>query len=422
MPRLLLVHHDTGEAALDGAVAGLLAAQTGARLRRLAGGRDLDGLDVRQHVLAEGGLAANGVLWAERASGRPVEARVDIDGPTGLPADGPVVVSVNPRVAGHGADAALAAEAARRGWDTGIVRVRAEGALLEAVSDGGNASEQPAGRWRRDAFGRVVPLASALSMRIPPEPMGEPVDNPPRILLLGNEEHHRRVYPAALAALGDAADGLDRRVKLRFLAPDEAAALGDLLPDMADGLLLPGGSDMGQVAGQIAAARIALRHGLPTVGLCLGMQSMAAAALRERLGLEGATLAEADPAAACHGVVLRPDTGGPAHRLGEDRTELIPSSQLGRLYGRESTLERYNHRYVLNPALIPALERAGVSVPAWAAAHRTADAVEAAGHPFFIGMQGHPELNSAAGRPHPLLTGFLRAAIRRADTLRRLPS
>lgn len=254
MPRLLLVHHDTGEPALDGAVAGLLAAQTGARLRRLTGDRDLDGLDVRQHVLADGGLAANGVLWAERASGRPVEAGVDIDGPAGLPADGPVVVAVNPRIlapgAAPGAEAALAAEAARRGWDTGTVRVRAEGALLEAVFDGGNGTELPAGRWRRDAFGRVVPLASALSMRIPPEPMGEPVDNPPRILLLGNEEHHRRVYPAALAALGDAADGLDRRVRLRFLVPDEAAALGDLLPDMADGLLLPGGSDMGQVPGE----------------------------------------------------------------------------------------------------------------------------------------------------------------------------
>ncbi|MCW2241734.1 glutamine amidotransferase-related protein [Azospirillum canadense] len=413
MPQLLLVTHETDEPALDGAVAGLLAVRFGARLRRLRGGRDLPGLDVRQHVLAGGGLAANGLLWAERASGQPVDAGVEIAGPGDLPADGllpdrSVAVAVNPQVTGDGSTAALRAEAERRGWPVRTVQVVPDGERLVALVDGRIDGAEEVGRWQRDGFGRPMPAGT-------PAPAS---DRPAlRIVILGTEAYHRRQYPAALAALGDAADDLGLAVVVRFVAPDDLAALRALVEGTmgrVDGILLPGGSDMGQVEGQITAARLALRRDLPTAGLCLGMQSMATAALRERLGLEEACLAEANPAAPVHSIVPRPDGEGGRHRLGDDATDLMPASRLGQLYGRARTVERYNHRYVLNPALVPDLERVGVSVPALSATHGTADAVEVADHPFFIGMQGHPELNSAPGRAHPLLRGFLRAAAGRS--------
>ncbi|MGQ9365081.1 glutamine amidotransferase-related protein [Azospirillum sp. ST 5-10] len=405
MPRLQLVVHDTGEPALDGAVAGLLAARSGARLRRLRGDRDLAGPDVRQHVLAGGRLAPNGLLWAERASGVAVDTAVEIAGARELtvadaPADRPLVVAVNPRVAGAAAAATFARDAEGRGWPVDVLRVAPDGAALVARSRKGDV-----GRWRRDGFGRVVPDGT---------PATGPAGPPLRIVILGTETYHRHQYPAVLAALGDAADALGRALVIRFRAPDDGAAIRAMAVEDADGLVLPGGSDMGQVAGQIAAARLALTSGLPTVGLCLGMQSMATAAVRERLGLEAATLAEADPAAPIHSVVLRPAGPGGGHRLGDDASELRPGSHLARLYGRTRTVERYNHRYVLDPALVPDLERVGVRVPARSVTHGTADAVEAADHPFFIGMQGHPELNSAPGRPHPLLHGFLEAAAGRS--------
>ncbi len=412
MPQLLLVTHETGEPALDGAVAGLLAARSGARLRWLRGGCDLPGLDVRQHVLAGGGLAANGLLWAERASGQAVDAGAEIAGPGDLPADGllpdrSIAVAVNPRVTGAAA-AALRAEAERRRWPVRSVQVVPDGAALVARIDSRIDGAEEVGRWQRDAFGRPVPAGT-------PAPAA---DGPAlRIVILGTEAYHRRQYPAALAALGDAADDLGLAVAVRFVAPDDLAALRSLVEGAmgrVDGILLPGGSDMGQVEGQIMAARLALRRDLPTAGLCLGMQSMATAALRERLGLEEACLAEANPAAPVHSIVPRPDGEGGRHRLGDDATDLLPDSRLGLLYGRVRTVERYNHRYVLNPALVPDLERVGVSVPAVSAVHGTADAVEVADHPFFIGMQGHPELNSAPGRAHPLLRGFLRAAADRS--------
>lgn len=404
MPELLLVHHDCDAAALDGAVAGLLAARLGARLHRLRGRRDLPGLDARQHVLAKGGLAANGLLWAERASGAPVEAGVEIGGVDGLTAGADrAVVALNALTAGA-AGAAFSSDAEGRGWSIRSIHVVEDGTLLAARMEAG----EDIGRWRRDAFGRPMPAGDPV-----PEPGGPAV----RIVILGAEAYHRRQYPAALAALGDAADALGLAVAVRFVAPDDLAAMRLLLEGgggRVDGILLPGGSDMGQVEGQITAARLALRRDLPVAGLCLGMQSMATAVVRERLGLERAGLAEADPTAPVHSIVPRPVAPADRHRLGDDATTLQPSSRLGQLYGRDRTVERYNHRYVLNPALIGPLEGVGLTVPALSAAHGTADAIDVPDHPFFIGMQGHPELNSRPDRPHPLLRGFLTAAAGRA--------
>jgi CTP synthase len=73
---------------------------------------------------------------------------------------------------------------------------------------------------------------------------------------------------------------------------------------------------------------------------------------------------------------------------------------------------RYNHRFLLAPEVLPALKKAGLQVSAEAFIGAITDAIEDREHPFFIGMQGHPEQGSAGARPHPLLTAFLTAAMR----------
>jgi CTP synthase len=107
--------------------------------------------------------------------------------------------------------------------------------------------------------------------------------------------------------------------------------------------------------------------------------------------------------------------GLPQHRLG-DQPLRIDDPQLAALFGAQAQV-RCNHRYHLNPALVPRLREHGVRIAATDPEGRIVDAVAAAAaaHPFYIGMQGHPELGSRRGAAHPLVTAFLAAAAGQAS-------
>ena len=108
-----------------------------------------------------------------------------------------------------------------------------------------------------------------------------------RIALIGRESDHRLVYPATLGSLGDAAASLGLKLEVHFFAP---VSLSPGLHDLNDvqGVVLPGGSSMAAVKGQIRVAEDTLARGQPTLGLCLGMQSMMTAVVRRRPGCESA--------------------------------------------------------------------------------------------------------------------------------------
>lgn len=394
---LLLVRHATHLPALDGMIAGMFAAERGATLVTLtSGGAGHGRFDCMQHVLAHGELAPNGLIWAERASRRAVPPPVDRGAVVRLP--GTVVVPLNPALPAHEeAERRLLATAARAGRPVEllVVSVVDDVYILRAATD-----ESEVGRWRLDAYGRPV-AADAVT------PGGEAL----RVLVVGPEDHQREVYPATIAALGDAADALGVRLDLRFIDPREEPNWERLLGEV-DGLVLPGGSDMEQVRGQIDAARAAIRRDLPTVGLCLGMQTMATAVAQEICGLNDVNLAEADPEAPTKSFVrLHDEHDRPLHRLGLQSCRLTPGSRLAALAGSESLDVLCNHRFVLDPALEPRLVEAGLVVCARQAGNDHADAIEVPALRFFLAMQGHPELSSRPGAPHPLLAGFL-AAIR----------
>ena len=400
---MIIVAHATEWPALDGMMAGELAAERGARFTILVGGgAGLSQFDGVQHVLAHGELAPNGVLWAERATGRPVEPPVDRGAVARLEA-GTVLVAINPAIAAH-RDAVerlrLAACAAARPLHRFDVREADDGTF--AVSRAGEA--EPVSVWRRDAFGRPVRIGGLHD---------EPVAGPPlRVLIVGDEIVQRDVYPATVAALGDAADAAGRAVSLRVLNPRRPMQHSwDRILGEADGLVLPGGSDMEQVRGQIEAARAAIRQDVPTLGLCLGLQTMSTAVAQEVAGLDGANLAEADPAAATKTFVrLHDERGRPEFRLGVRRCRVVPKTRLAALVDGAGTIDvHYNHRFVLDPALHGPLIGAGLRLCGLHEDRDLADAIEMPGLRFFLGLQGHPELASRRGAPHPVFAGFLAA-------------
>jgi CTP synthase len=179
----------------------------------------------------------------------------------------------------------------------------------------------------------------------------------------------------------------------------------------ADGLLLPGGSDMGEVEGQVAAAAHGLRNQIPTLGVCLGMQSMVVGLTRTLLALPGANLEEADPTAETLVFKRLHDTdGSPTYRLGSHPIRVSPGTQFFNLYGRSEIKVRMAHRYHLSPQLLPSLLDRGLVIGGQSEDGRVIDAIEFPAHPFFVGIQGHPEYSSRADDPACLLTGFLDAA------------
>ncbi|WP_230492639.1 glutamine amidotransferase-related protein [Martelella alba] len=394
---IILAVHDTPEPAFYGLMAATAAAERRLPLFHLAADYDIGRYpDACQHVLRAGGLVVSGLLWLERLAGRSPGQALTITACVQQAAGGDGVIPIGPSQ--RKALPLLTDRLAREGLPYRIWRTvaRQNGLVLEDQTHGrlmGDIWRPDAfSRWRRDVF------AMATGRR------------PVRIALIGDRRDQTEAYPATLAALGDAADALNIAVEVLFAAPknlprDPAAELSAV-----DGILLPGGSDMGNVPGQLAAARHALQHKVPTLGLCLGMQTMATAALRQTPRWRDANLAEACPDAPVKTFVplCHPRPYGP-HRLGEHAMRLRAGSQLAAILSTHDRL-RYNHRYQLNPELLEGLSACGLTVSATDAGGAIADAVELADHPFYLGVQGHPELSSRQGAAHPLLVAWLSAA------------
>lgn len=379
MTRVILVTHAAEHPALYGAAAALVAAQEGGRVFWLPARFDFDRHpDAAQHVADEGALIPSGLIWADRLAGQPARPLADR-------ADEAVaVVPVHPAFLADG-DA--------------VARLLAAGAEEKTVRlDAGRfIDEQGLAIGWRDASGRIM--------------RGQPEGIDPSGLVFaiaGPERQFLETCPAPLAALADAIDAEAPGSKIRFLDPRQLppAPLGGI-----DGILLPGGSEMSSVPGQIALARAARMQALPIVGLCLGMQSMSTAVARELSGWEDTDMAEAAPAASRHSFI-RIETG--EYRLGLRRTRLSAGSRLARILGAESDIA-CNHRYRLAPALHAGLASRGVRVSALGGAPEQdiADGIEAE-EGFYMGMQGHPELASRPGHPHPLIRAFVAETVKYA--------
>lgn len=190
--------------------------------------------------------------------------------------------------------------------------------------------------------------------------------------------------------------------------------------DDVDGLIVPGGFGSRGVEGKIAAIHYARTHALPYFGLCYGMQLAVVEFARHVLKWKDANTTEINPATKHPVIDILPeqreklakrDYGG-SMRLGAYPCRLQKGSLAATAYGRGSISERHRHRYELNNLYRKQLEKAGMSISGLYPKKNLAEIIEIAQHPFFIGVQFHPEFLSRPLQPHPLFHAFLRAAIK----------
>jgi len=199
----------------------------------------------------------------------------------------------------------------------------------------------------------------------------------------------------------------------------ESRPAADVLAGV-QGVIVPGGFGERGWEGKVAAAKWARENQVPYLGLCLGMQVMVTEFARNVCGLQGANTTEIDPESP-HPVISLLDeqqgvtNKGGTMRLGAYPCKLIPGSLAQRSYGTDLISERHRHRWEFNNSYREQLARAGLRASGTSPDDSLVEISEIEGHPFMLGTQFHPELQSRPNRPHPLFREFVAAAIRRAE-------
>jgi len=240
--------------------------------------------------------------------------------------------------------------------------------------------------------------------------------DPVRIAVVGKYVNLRDAYLSVMESLkhGGFRHGAD--VQIEWVASDDlgGSATEAALADM-DGILIPGGFGVRGVEGKVAAIRYAREHGVPFLGICLGLQCAVIEFARNVCGLVGANSSEFEPATPHPVIDLLPEQKnvtdlGASMRLGSWPAHLEPGTRAAAAYGEEVVYERHRHRWEVNPAYHQALQEGGLVFSGMDKAGRLVEIIELPGHPFFVASQFHPELKSRPTNPHPLFRDFVGAA------------
>ena len=191
----------------------------------------------------------------------------------------------------------------------------------------------------------------------------------------------------------------------------------ELLKDMDGVLVAPGFGERG-LEGKIAAVRYARENGVPFFGICLGMQMCVVEFARNVLGMKGAHSTEVNPGTEYPVINLMEDqksttSKGGTMRLGAYKCELRPGFLAEKIYGKSIISERHRHRYEFNSDYLSAFEQAGMFSTGRNPDTKLVEIVEIPEHPFFVGVQFHPEYKSTPENPQPLFVAFVKAAMQR---------
>ena len=247
------------------------------------------------------------------------------------------------------------------------------------------------------------------------------------IAVVGKYTQLKDAYKSLIEALYHG--GLANRVKVNidwveseaFENQDGAAATR---LEGVHGILVPGGFGERGAEGKIRAAQFARERGVPYFGVCFGMQMAVIEALRNVAGISGASSTEFRPAkdpvvglmtewtrGNLREVRAEGDDLGGTMRLGAYEAALEPGSKIAGIYGGHAISERHRHRYEVNIAYREAFEAAGLKLSGMSPDGLLPETVERQDHPWFIGVQFHPELKSRPFAPHPLYASFIAAAV-----------
>ncbi len=225
----------------------------------------------------------------------------------------------------------------------------------------------------------------------------------------------------------------DAKVTIRWVPSDDCETPEGAARALegVDGIVIPGGFGVRGIEGKVGAVTYGRTQGVPTLGLCLGLQCMVIEVARSLAGIEKANSAEFEPQgpdpviatmADQQDVVAGDRDMGGTMRLGLWPTRMVKGSQAQLAYGDDPATERHRHRYEVNNTYRPALEAAGLVFSGTSPDGNLVEIVElpAAVHPFFVGTQAHPEFRSRPTRAHPLFRALVAASVARAST-RMLP-
>lgn len=195
------------------------------------------------------------------------------------------------------------------------------------------------------------------------------------------------------------------------------ANLDEILGDM-DGILVPGGFGSRGIEGKILAANYARTHGIPYLGICLGMQIAIIEFARNVLNMQGANSAEINPETPFPLIDILPEKKnisnlGGTLRLGQYPCILNEKSKSYQLYGEKEIFERHRHRYEVNNDYRDSLLQGGMIFAGTSPDNHIVEMIELPDHPWFVACQFHPEFKSRPNKPHPLFRGFVTAAAKR---------
>lgn len=234
-------------------------------------------------------------------------------------------------------------------------------------------------------------------------------------------------YKSLSEALKHAGIQTRTRVDIIYVDSEDVEKQGTekLLANM-DAILVPGGFGKRGIEGKILAAQYAREHGIPYLGICLGLQIAMIEFARHLANMPEANSTEFNSATPYPVIALvtewinqtgerehrseKSDVGG-TMRLGGQECQLSEGSLAFKLYGKEKIIERHRHRYEVNNVLLPVLEKAGLKVSGRSIQDNLVELIELPNHPWFIGCQFHPEFTSTPRDGHPLFIHFIRAAL-----------
>ncbi len=246
-----------------------------------------------------------------------------------------------------------------------------------------------------------------------------------RIGMIGKYVDLSDSYKSLNEALRHAGIHSRTKVVIEYIDSEQIERDGTAGLDRLDAILVPGGFGKRGTEGKMAAIRYARENGIPYLGICLGMQLATIEFARNVVGLAGANSTEFDPDTPHPVVALitewmdrtgrierrdaTSDLGG-TMRLGSQKCPVQPGTLAARIYGAEVS-ERHRHRYEVNNIYVPQLEAKGYRVSARTPTENLPEIMELPMHPFFIGVQFHPEFTSTPRTGHPLFSAFVHAAL-----------
>lgn len=250
-----------------------------------------------------------------------------------------------------------------------------------------------------------------------------------RIAVVGKYIKLLEAYKSLSEALNHGGIANKYKVKIKWIDSEDLEKeenIAELLSDVS-GILVPGGFGSRGTAGKIAAVKYARENKIPFLGICYGMQMAVIETMRNVLGIKNANTTELDEN--CEAVIglmtewdkdgakeIRHKDGdlGGTMRLGAYDAVLKEGSKAAEVYGTTQISERHRHRYEVNIKYKSQLAQGGMLISGTSPDGKLPEIVERPDHPWFIGVQFHPELKSRPFAPHPLFVEFIKASIKQS--------